>query len=326
MTWWLLAVALMGPSHAFPAAGGDPVIEIRAGSKVEFASAAACAERLTSRDVFVRAMSPFDRAARLKTDKDVTEGEYLAFVARQARDWSEGEKATLKAILQSFRAKTAGLDLSFPSSVFLLKTTGLEEGRAAYCRGTSIVLPANVLEGDPAELEKTVFHELFHIYRQHHGENRRLLYKIVGFDVCPEIPMPETLRTRKITNPDAPLLDSFIRVLVGGKRLAATPVLFARTERYDVKQGGEFFAALEFRLMVLDEVDGRYRAATLAGGKPYLLDPREVPDYLAQIGTNTGYIIHPEEILADNFVLLINGTSPVPSPAILRQMRSILTR
>ena len=45
-------------------------------------------------------------------------------------DWTEGEKLRLRAILQSFRARTAGLDLRFPPSISVLKTTGLEEGMA----------------------------------------------------------------------------------------------------------------------------------------------------------------------------------------------------
>src|SRR5258706_306344 len=147
MFWRVLAIVLLGPART--AVAIDAVVEIRAGTKVEFASAATGARLLASRDVFVQAMSPFDRSARLKTDKDVTEAEYLAFVARQARDWSEGEKQRLRAILESFRSRTARLDLRFPPSISLLKTTGLEEGLAAYCRGSSIVLPAKLVEGDP---------------------------------------------------------------------------------------------------------------------------------------------------------------------------------
>ncbi len=324
MNRWVVALALLGVSSRVVAA--QDAVEIREGVKVEFASAEACARLLASRDVFVRALSPFDRAARLKTDRDVSEAEYLAFVARQARDWTEGEKLALRAILQSFRSKIEALDLRFPRSISFVKTTGLEEGMAAYCRDAAVVLPARLLLRDPAELESTVFHELFHIYRRRSDENRRPLYKIIGFDTCPEIALPEPLRRRKITNPDAPLLDSFIRVRVGGKRVAAAPVLIARTERYDVKRGGEFFDSMDFRLLVLDEVNGRFQPSVLPGGEPRLLNPNEVPGYLDQVGRNTEYIIHPEEILADNFVLLVNGKSPVPSPGILEQLRSLLTR
>ena len=32
----------------------------------------------------------------------------------------------------------------------------------------------------------------------------------------------------------------------------------------------------------------------------------QVPDYIRLVGRNTDYIIHPEEILASNFVFLVN--------------------
>ena len=35
--------------------------------------------------------------------------------------------------------------------------------------------------------------------------------------------------------------------------------------------------------------------------QPVLLDPEDLPDYHRRIGRNTNYIIHPDEILADNF-------------------------
>jgi hypothetical protein len=167
---------------------------------------------------------------------------------------------------------------------------------------------------------------LFHIYRAHTPETRRALYRIIGFDVCPEIALPPGLRSRKITNPDAPLLDSYIRIRIDGRRVAATPVLFARTERYDTKLGGEFFKYMMFRLLVLDETSHGFTPSMQHGEEARLLDPEEVPDYLDQVGRNTKYIIHPEEILADNFVLTVTNASSVPSPRILREMRSVLTK
>jgi hypothetical protein len=316
------AVFASGPARA-------QTVEIAPGAKAGFASAAEGGRLLSNRDVFVAAMSPFDRAARLKTGRDVAETEYLAFVARQTLEWTDAEVVAMAAILERFRKATADLGLRLPPVVLFIKTTGLEEGRAAYCRGASVVLPVNVVGGDAKELDKTVFHELFHIYSRHHSEERAALYRILGFEVCPEIALPEALRARKITNPDAPLLDSVIRVHVGagGARRPVTPVLLATSERYDVQKGGEFFDSMEFRLLVLDEAGGKFRPAALPDGKPWLLDPAEVPDYLEQIGANTRYIIHPEEILADNFVLLVNPkpATPAPTPRILEQLRALLT-
>ena len=311
------------PAPAPPPASG--AVEIRAGTKVVFTTAALGARMLSARDVFIQALSPFDRSSRLKTDKDVTEAQFLTFVAAQAREWTGDEKAKLTAILRAFRTKSEGLALHFPSTVFFIKTTGLEEGRAAYCRGSAIVIPENLIVSEPAQLEHLVYHELFHIYRTHWRENRRGLYAIIGFDECPEIDFPAELRSRKITNPDAPALSSYIRVDRGTKVFPMTPVLFARTERYDTAKGGEFFESLVFKLLVLDEVDGRLSPSRTPDGKAVLVDVADVPDYTRQVGKNTQYIIHPEEILADNFALLLEGAE-ARSPEILQKMRAFLTK
>ena len=68
-------------------------------------------------------------------------------------------------------------------------------------------------------------------------------------------------------------------------------------------------------------------SVTIVGrdGEPVLLEPRNVPTFFDKIGRNTGYIIHPEEILAENFVLLVNNKTDVPTPRILREMRDVLS-
>jgi hypothetical protein len=49
-----------------------------------------------------------------------------------------------------------------------------------------------------------------------------------------------------------------------------------------------------------------------------------VPGYDAQIGANTKYVIHPEEILADNFVFLVDGRIDLPTPRVVEAMGRIL--
>jgi hypothetical protein len=57
-----------------------------------------------------------------------------------------------------------------------------------------------------------------------------------------------------------------------------------------------------------------------------LVAAQEVSGFVEQVGQNTDYVIHPEEILADNFALLVIGQQNVPSPEILHKMKAILTR
>ena len=132
--------------------------------------------------------------------------------------------------------------------------------------------------------------------------------------------VPRRTATRKITNPDAPRNDHYIRVRVGGKECLAVPILYADRETYDVARGGEFFDYLQFRLLLVergkgpDSVRVRYD-----GDKPMLVDVPEAAGFFEQVGRNTGYIIHPEEILADNFALLVMDSRGVRSPEWLEE-------
>ena len=55
-----------------------------------------------------------------------------------------------------------------------------------------------------------------------------------------------------------------------------------------------------------------------------LIGLQQASDFFEQVGKNTAYIIHPEEILADNFALLVLQERNVPSPEIIRKLEEIL--
>ncbi|HEX4440461.1 MAG TPA: hypothetical protein VH854_10355 [Thermoanaerobaculia bacterium] len=325
----LAALAVSAILRIVPdAAASADSVAIGASSHVRFAPAAEAASVLTKRDAFLSAMSPFDRSARLQVGREVPEAEYLAFVAGEARDWTPAELELLRPMLEAFRAKTAKWKMDLPAEVLFLKTTGREEGRAAYCRGAAVVLPQNMIAGKPQDLRTTVFHELFHVYSSHHPEMRGALYAVVGYEVCPEFVLPPELARRKLTNPDAPRMDAFIRLRVGGETVAAAPILLGRSDLYDEKIGGAFFRQMDFRFLALaEDPAGGWRVATGPGaaGGARLIAPAEAPGYMDRIGHNTQYVIHPEEILADNFVLLADGAK-APSPDILEKLNAVLAR
>lgn len=322
----LAALAVSAALSTSPQAPSADSVPIGSASRARFAAAAEAASVLTKRDGFVSAMSPFDRSARMQVARQVPEAEYLAFVGKETRDWSAADLDRLRPILDDFRAKTAPWNMDLPAEVLFLKTTGREEGRAAYCRGAAVVLPGNVLaEGD--KLHDTVFHELFHVFSSHHPEMRAALYGVVGFEVCPEIALPPELARRRLTNPDAPRMDAFIRLSVNGERVAGTPILLGRSDLYDEKVGGPFFRQMDFRLLALEAAgDAAMRPVAGSDGTARLIAPADAPGYLDRIGRNTDYVIHPEEILADNFVLLAKSQREVPSPEILDKLDAVLRR
>ncbi|HEY2892706.1 MAG TPA: hypothetical protein VGJ16_00785, partial [Pirellulales bacterium] len=237
--------------------------------------------------------------------------------------WNTAEIERLSATLGAIATKIGPWKLKLPPVILLVKTSGREEAGAAYCRGAAIVLPQNVLQANEAGLNKILPHELFHVLSSHNPELREKLYAIIGFKACNEVQLPDALRNRKITNPDAPLNNQFIAVDQDGRRMELMPILISKSPRYDVARGGTLFNYLDFKLMLLEGSQGMHRPA-LAAGQPVLFEPSRVPGFSEQVGQNTKYIIHPEEILADNFVFLLNGRINLPSPRVVESMGRIL--
>jgi hypothetical protein len=293
---------------------------------IEFADERRGAKELGAKDIFSGSLSPFDRAARMQTDKPVSQDDFLSFVSAQAIAWKPEETTRLESIIGSISNKIAPYVLNFPAKVLLVKTTGKEEGGAAYCRNNDlIVFPQSKLTGSSEKLEGTLIHELFHILSRNNPHLRDSLYEIVGFNACSEIELPEPLKPRKITNPDAPTIGHYVEVMVGDKTLPAVPVLFSNQASYDVASGKSFFAYLKFQLLVIERAGERWQPQ-YRENEPWLVDVSEVKGFHEKIGRNTGYIIHPEEVLADNFVHLVNGKRDLPTPQIIDKMRRLLSK
>ena len=283
----------------------------------KFATAAEGQRLLGQRDEYIAAMSPFDRSARLKTDREVTAEEFLAFASRSVRDWREEDKRAVERALGAVAPAVSRLLPTLKGTVHLVTTNGDDEAGAPYTRGSTIVLPAQALQSEPDLLRKIVAHELFHIFSRQHPHMHDALYASIGFKPC-SAQLPPALRSRRITNPDAPVSRHCIDVQAAGKTVQALPVLFSRTPGYDAARGGTFLDYLAFGLMLVQE--------PLVQEPPAVVGVKEVSGFFEQVGQNTQYIIHAEEILADNFVLLVLGETDVPSPQVLQRFAGVLSR
>ncbi len=280
---------------------------------------------LTSRDDYVERMSAFDRAARLKTDRVVSEREYLEFVGKTVVAWEEAEKEKVYLAMEGVEEGLKKMALPFPKTIWLIKTTGQEEGNAAYTRANAIVFPEKFLEGGAPWVQRVLCHELFHVLSRANQELREKCYAAIGFEKCDELEFPEELAGRKLTNPDAPRNEHCLKVKIDGEEQWVIPILFSKEEKYDPEKGGEFFRYLQFKLVVVERAEeGMSVEVVREGEKAKLLDAGEVTGFLEQVGENTTYLIHPEEILADNFVLLVTGKRDVPSPEVVEKLGKIL--
>lgn len=310
-----LAAALLASSLA---QAGDEV-PLVGQTAFQFASLEKANELLAARDEFALALSPLDRQLRLKTADEVSLAQWLEFTAGEARDFSPAEVQRVKAAVEGVRERIGKFKLQLPDKILLVRTTGKEEGNAAYTRRSAIILPEKVLAYPREQLESLLLHELFHLISRHDPALRAKLYAIVGFRPCNRIELPHSWEARRIINPDAPNVDCYIELKVENQTLLAAPLLYGTPPKYDAQRGGSLFDYLTFKLLLLRK-EGERLVPELKDGRPVVVDPRGIDDFTRQIGKNTNYIVHPDEILADNFVLLAGGEKEVPTPRILEEM------
>ncbi|MDR8525563.1 hypothetical protein [Shewanella fidelis] len=291
-----------------------------AAEAISFLTKTEAAAVLTQEDEFVRGISSFDMASRMKRADLPSKSEYLAFVATQTLDWTDADKAAVNQAYQQILPQLTALKVELPKPIELIKTTGLEEGGAAYTRGQAIILQQKQLNNAKG-LPGLIAHELLHIYSRHNPEVKQKLYQAIGFYPLGEISFPTALSSQKITNPDAPINDFGIRVNYQGKAVWAVPILYSEAQ-YNLEKGGEFFDYLEFKFVIVGDSE---QASTniYDADKPQIVKVSELKGFFKQIGRNTNYIIHPEEIIAENFSFLMTGETELKSPHVLHKIEQV---
>lgn len=295
----------------------DIVVPFIPGTRIVFAPQDEAAERLGTSDSYTKELSKFDLVSRTKNKASDKEEDYLNFASQQALEWTEAEKNTLRERILGLktRIETMGLKLEFPSEILLVKSTMQEEGGATtYTRENYIVARGNVAENFLA-------HELFHILTRYKPERRKDLYETINFYESNRITYPDAIRDMVITNPDAPFLEHTINVRIDDEDEEVVFILISEDE-WD---GGSFFTYMKQRLMYIEEVSDKKQAKVGENNLPILRNFAAATNLKQKIGTNTNYTLHPEEILADHFVMLVLE-SDVPEPSYIDAMKNVLTK
>jgi hypothetical protein len=207
--------------------------------------------------------------------------------------------------------------------VWVAKTSGDEDAGAAYTRQNAIFFPQGMLGMRGAALERLVAHELFHVATRANPKLADPLYAVIGFHRCAVV-LPAVLAARRITNPDAPKDEHCIEVTAGERKAWALPLLVSVVAKEALATSGPFLHNVTTVLLLVDR-KGAGPAVPLQGADgPLVAGIDEVSGFFEQVGRNTRYIIHPEEIVADNFALLAMGAQKAPSPEILKGVERVL--
>jgi hypothetical protein len=293
------------------------------GTVVRFATAEEGAAVLGAQDDWIAATSALQRAALMGMDPPVHRRAFARFQAEQVLPWPVAERERWKRALAALVPAFERLAVPLPAQVLLVNTTGRESENTPHSRANAIVLPTAQLDTQNYSDVEVLAHELFHVMTRHQPDFATRLYATIGFEPAPPLQWPPGWQELRIANQDAPHHRHLMRVVIDGTRRAVMPVVVASYRTLDMKGGDTLAGVMEPRLLEV-RVDAAANASVpvLRGGEPVWHDPEATADYLRRLGGNTDYVLHPEETLADNFMLMVSGR-PVPNPGLHKRIEAV---
>ena len=274
---------------------------------------------LMADDEWLAATSPFQRQAVMQSPTPVTLEAFRRWNGDAVRPWAAEQRSRWRAVLESLAPAFAALRIPLPAEVWLTSSNGQDAANAPYTRANAVVIPEQM---SPSHYTDAMLmaHELWHVASRNAPALATRLYAEIGFEPVPQLVFPEAWAAARIANPDAPENRHAMRLHVEGRTPLVTPVLVAT--RTTLKPGETFFSVMQPRLLEVETAAGTTRAV-LRNGEPVWHPLDGAHDYLRRLGGNTRYVIHHEEVMADNVALLAAGIPP-RNPELLARIRTVL--
>lgn len=273
-----------------------------AGSTVELLNSAEAAPLNGASDAYTKALTPFDLSIRLDKPTGATEIDYLRRAAAAVHNWPAAEATELENAFKAVETYVVSqkLKLGLPRVIQMIKTDGSEEfGAEGYTRGARIMLNT-AAQPVTAHL---VAHELFHVISRANPALRDRVYAVFGFQPCNPIDLATALNGRGITNPDCPVVEHSVELPFAGRQVPFALVLYSKKTFQSGAGLGEY-AALG---LIALKGDGKDKEPLVTDGAFVVHELGEMPEFFKKVGTNTQYLLHPEEISAEHFAMLVVG-------------------
>ncbi|MFA7327597.1 MAG: hypothetical protein WC121_13085 [Candidatus Kapaibacterium sp.] len=291
----------------------------------KFVTAEEGRELIVQEDDYSRSLSKFDLKLRVHNAEPTLEN-LNSSTQEQVLEWTKTESHLLDSLTKviSDIAVEKGYNFILPDKIAFIKTT-MEENKGAggYTRLNYIVLSKDVFLMPKSKLKSVIAHELFHVISRYNPELRTELYSVIGFTTCNPIDITTDLKNFTISNPDAPNIDAYITLKnKSGEDVKCAMVLYSDKEY----EGGAMFDYMKVGFLKLSVNNDKNMEIFVENGKEQIFNAQEITGFFEQIGSNTHYIIHPEEIVASNFELLFDEYPIVNSAEILASIEAILKR
>ena len=272
---------------------------------------------LAAEDAFTANLQLRETSIRAQNNDAMSFDDVIPHYRDDVFSWQSEQKIALTAVIEELLPVLNQIDQHLPEDVLLVLTGEVVEGGLPHTRGNAIIFAGGDIpmpgpgDEEGQALASLFLHELHHVMSRANPELHDDTYSLIGFEPC-VFSEPEGLRAIRLTNPDAPEYKHYAPVTPDGGS-GVIPYLYA-THAFTTSQPSSLGDVFGFGLVPVSFSGGV--CETSIPDASGLLQPDDVPAFLNLIGGNTGYIIHPEETLSDNFVHWALGRTDLPNPEI----------
>lgn len=298
----------------------EPVESVEAEIKHNFISGQQAVEILAADDDYTSKLSIFDYNSKFQSEIILDVSGRTEVLNSHVLEWNDSQKKSVDEAMNHINDLFLEFDIDMPDINFIL-TSDVDEGGAAYTRGTSIILKPHSVYQHSMDLEHLIVHEMFHVYSRAHKELRSEMYAVIGYKECEELIWPTEIADLKISNPDAPDNNFYISGTYEGVEYDFMPIIFS-SEPYEVGSGTSFFRTLQDKFLAVKIVDGKPEPIYLSD-ELLVVSKNNIAEFYDKVGLNTDYTYHPEETMADNFVFMIYKMD-VKSPFVVEGLNSVI--
>ncbi len=263
-------------------------------------------------DGYFEQLSKAEMQIQMKTNypelnPDKLKPEFKSYIKKQVSNWTMEEKLKMQQLFKSVKSLCDTLSPRiFPGGMRLIKVKTKHYGNDVYyTSGKNIMIPENIFKDFNDERQLPVMiHETFHVLSRYNEPWRNELYEYIGFKKSNKpVKLNTSLQDVLLNNPDGVSYQYVIDLEKDGEMVKAIPLITSKSKVYDPKKPN-FFDYLHFDLYSLDDKGDHYVAKSTTTGQT-LLPMQSTPTFFTKIKDNTQYIIHPDEIMADNFMLAL---------------------
>jgi hypothetical protein len=293
------------------------------GCVVRFADVGSARAVLGAADAWATRTSGWQRAVLMGRKAAPDLESFRAWEMAAARPWTDEARERWRRALVAIAPAFNRLKVPLPREVLLIHTDGSESAHQPHTRANAVVLPVQFSQQSFSDAE-VLAHELFHVVSRHQPELANRLYDLIGYDRVGELEWPASWLPLRIANQDAPFHRHLMRVKIQGRDTTVMPVVVTASAKLPPADGDTLLDLMEPRLLEVEPGAGEQATRpVLRRGQPVWYDPEATPDFLAHLGGNTDYILHPDETIADNFMFLVSGRT-VKNPALLKRIEAVL--